>query len=104
MQIHITMDKDSNRPELRANDISETLPAGKTAEDRIRGYIAQHAARIDASKNPLDYIAVQIVEDSGTRWDWKGWGHEKVMRWGHKLDGLSPIDLSSGAFPNHAPE
>jgi len=100
MQIHITMDKDKLRPELRTHDVSETLGPGQSAEDRIRRYLADRS--IDPEKNPLDSIAVQITEDSGMSWEWKGWGHEKAMRWGKQLDGRGPA--VSGSFPGHVGE
>ena len=102
MHLRITMDKDGSQAALRIHDIDETVPAGQTAEARIRTFLQQHSQRIDPTKNPLDFIAVRIVEDNGFDWEWKGWGHETVVRLGHKLEEMGPA--TSGSFPGHSPE
>src|SRR5688572_27418695 len=102
MQLRITMDKDGSQASLRIHDIDEAIPGGQTAEARIRSFLQQHSQQIDPTKNPLDFIAVQIVEDNGLSWEWKGWGHETVMRWGHKLGEMGPA--TSGRFPGHSTE
>ena len=103
MRVRITMDRTGSQPALRVHDINETIPAGQTAEQRIKSYLAKHTQQIDVSKNPLEFIAVQITEDSGFSWDWRGWGHEEAIHMAHDLDEWGGL-VESGIFPGYTKE